>query len=73
MFYNQQIKKGTPHFTVMRQSQNVDTHALKQHQLSQNNSPIYPIYSSLLLVVAFNLHLEPEGEKRTKTLIFSHY
>ena len=34
-FYNQHINKVTPHYTFMRWGQNADTHAHKQHLLSQ--------------------------------------
>ena len=49
----------------MRQAQNADTHTLKQHQLSQN---ISPVYSKFVLVIESDMHLEPESEKRS----FSH-
>ena len=49
----------------MRRAQNADTHAHKQHGLSQN---ISPVCSSFVLVVASDMHLEPESEKRW----FSH-
>ena len=49
----------------MRRAQNADTHALKQRQLSQN---IFPVGSSFVLVIAYDMHLEPESEKRS----FSH-
>ena len=54
----------------MRRSQNADTHAHKQHWLSQN---IFPVCSSFVLVIASDIHLEPESEKRAerKTLIFT--
>ena len=67
VFYNQQINKVTPHFTFMRWVQNADTHALKQHRLSQN---ISPICSSFVLVTASDMHLEPESEKRAKNVDF---
>ena len=44
----------------MRRAQNADTHALKQHRLSQN---ISPVCSSFVLVIASDMHLEPESEK----------
>ena len=76
--------KGTSHFTFMRQAQNADTHALKQHRLSQNSSPVCP---SFVLVIASDMHLEPESKIRAKnvdfhtakniqiqaTLFFNHY
>ena len=62
-FYNQHINKVTPHF--MRRAQNADTHAHKQHRLSQN---ILPVGSSFVLVIASGMHLEHESEKRS----FSH-
>ena len=58
MFY-----KVTPHFTFLRQAQNADTHALKQPQLSQN---ISPVCSSFVLVIASDMHLESQSEKRAK-------
>ena len=51
----------------MRRAQNADTHALKQHRLSQN---IFPVRSSFVLVIASDMHLEPEGEKRAKNFHF---
>ena len=62
------INKITPHFTSIRRAQNADTHALKQHRLSQN---ISPDCISFVLVIASDMHLEPEREKRSKTLIFT--
>ena len=59
--YNQQINKVTPHFTFMRRAQNPDTHALKQHRLSQN---IFPICSSFIPVIVSDMHFERESEKR---------
>ena len=55
-------KQGNPHFTVMRRAQNADTHALKQHRQSQN---ISPICSSFVLVIASDMQLQLEGEKRS--------
>ena len=66
-FYNQHINKVTPHFTFMRRAQNADTHAHKQHWLSQN---IFPVGSSFVLVIASDMHLEPESEKRAKIAHF---
>ena len=51
----------------MRRAQNADTHALKQHRLSQN---ISPVCSSFVLVIAFDMHLEPESEERAKNVAF---
>ena len=45
----------------MRRAQNADNHALKRHRLSQN---IFPVSSSFVLVIASDMHLEPESEKR---------
>ena len=67
VFYNQQINKVTPYFTFMRRAQNADTHALKQHRLSQN---ISPVCSSFVLVIASDMHLEPESEKPAKNVDF---
>ena len=64
-FYNQHINKVTPHFTFMRRTQNADTHAHKQHRLSQN---IFPVGSSFVLVIASDRHLEHESEKRAKNV-----
>ena len=66
-FYNQHISKVTPHFTFMRRAQNTDTHAHKQHRLSQN---IFPVGSSFVLVIASDMHLEHESEKRAKIVHF---
>ena len=49
----------------MRRAQNADTHAHKQHWLSQN---IFPVGSSFVLVIASDMHLEPESEKRAKNV-----
>ena len=51
----------------MRRAQNADTHALKQQQLSQN---IPPVCSSFVLVIASDMHLEPESEKRAINVDF---
>ena len=66
-FYNQHVNKVTPHFTFMRRAQNADTHAHKQHWLSQN---ILPVGSSFVLVIASDMHLEPESENRAKNVHF---
>ena len=65
--YNQHINRVTRRFTFMRRAQNADTHALKQHRLSQN---ICPVGSSFLLVIASDMHLETESEKRAKNVHF---
>ena len=49
----------------MRRAQNADTHALKQPGLSKN---ISPICSSFALVIASDMHLESESEKRAKNV-----
>ena len=66
-FYNQHINKVTPHFTFMRRAQNANTHAHKQHRLSQN---IFPVGSSFVLVIASDMHLKPESKKRVKNVDF---
>ena len=53
----------------MRRAQNADTHALKQPRLSQNISPVCP---SFALVIAFDMHLESESEKRWFTHSWKH-
>ena len=60
-------KQGNPSFHFMRRAQNADTHAHKQHQLSQN---IFPVGSSFVLVIACDMHLKPESEKRAKNVHF---
>ena len=49
----------------MRRAQNADTHALKQPRLSQN---ISPVCTSFVLVIASDMHLEHESEKRAKNV-----
>ena len=63
------INKATPHFTFsfMSRAQNADTHALKQHRLSPNS---FPVCSSFVLVIAPDMHLEPESEKLAKNVDF---
>ena len=51
----------------MHRAKNADTHALKQHRLSQN---ISPVCSSLVLVIASDMHLKPESEKHEKNVDF---
>ena len=60
------IKKVTPRFTFVRWAQNADTHALKPHRLSQNNSPAC---SNFVLVIASDMHLESKAKNERKTLI----
>ena len=43
------------------------THALKQHRLSPNS---FPVCSSFVLVIAPDMHLEPESEKLAKNVDF---
>ena len=45
----------------MRRAQNADTRARKQSRLSQN---ISPVCSSFALIIASDMHLESESEKR---------
>ena len=49
----------------MRRAQNADTHALKQPRLSQN---ISPVCSCFVLVIASDMHLASESEKRAKNV-----
>ena len=51
----------------MRRAQNADTHALKQPRLFQN---ISPVCSRFALVIASDMHLESESEKRAKNVYF---
>ena len=51
----------------MRRAQNADTNAHKQHWLSQN---ILPVGSSFVLVIASDMHVEPESEKRAENVHF---
>ena len=51
----------------MRRAQNADTHALKQHRLSQN---ISRVCSSFVLVIASDMRLESESEKEAKNVDF---
>ena len=51
----------------MRRAQNADPHALKQPRLSQN---ISPVCSSFVQIIASDMHLEPESEKRAKNVDF---
>ena len=49
----------------MRRAQNADTHTLKQPRLSQTCSPVC---SSFVLVIASDMHLESQSEKRAKNV-----
>ena len=49
----------------MRLAQKADIHTLKQPRLSQN---IPPVCSSFVLVIASDMHLESESEKRAKNV-----
>ena len=59
------MNKVTPHLTFMRRTQNADTYALKQPRLSQN---ISPVCSSFVPVIASDMRLESESEKRAKNV-----
>ena len=48
----------------MRRAQNADTHALKQPRLSQNISRLL----QFVLVIAPDMHLESQSEKRAKNV-----
>ena len=58
-------EQGNPSFHFMRRAQNADTHAHKQHWLSQN---IFPVCSSFVLVIASDMHLESERDKRAENV-----
>ena len=49
----------------MRRAQNADTHAIKQHRLSKN---IAPVCFGFALVIASDMHLESQSEKRAKNV-----
>ena len=49
----------------MRRAQNADTHALKQHRLSEN---IFPVCSSFVPVIAPDMHLESQSDKQAKNV-----
>ena len=49
----------------MHRAQNADTHALKQHRVSQN---ISPVCSGFVLVIASDMSLESESEKQAKNV-----
>ena len=49
----------------MRRAQNGDTQALKQPPLSQS---ISPVCSSFVLVIASDMHLESQSDKRAKNV-----
>ena len=51
----------------MRRAQNADTHVLKQPRLSQI---IHPVCSSFVLIIASDMHLGSESEKRAKNVDF---
>ena len=60
-------KQGTPHFIFMRRAQNSDTHALKQHRLSQNISTACSSFGYRISTCT-DMHLESESEKRAKNV-----
>ena len=60
-------KQGNPSFHFHAKGSNADTHALKQHRQSKNTSPVC---SSFVLVIASDMLLEPEIEKRAKNVDF---
>ena len=49
----------------MRRAQKADTHAPTQPRLSQNNSPVC---SNFVLVIASDMRLEIQSEKRAKNV-----
>ena len=63
LLYNQQIYHGAPHFTFMRRAEHVDIYALKQDRLSKKSSLLC---FSFLLVIASDIHQEPESEQWMK-------
>ena len=60
-------KQGNPSFHFHAPAQEADTHAHKQHRLSQN---IFPVCSSFVLVIASDTHLESQSEKRMENVDF---
>ena len=60
-------KQVNPLFHFHAPGTHAETHAIKQHRLSQN---IFPVGSSFVLVIASDMHLEPESEKRAKIFHF---
>ena len=50
----------------MHRAHNADTHALKQHLLSQNSSPVC---SSCVPVIVSDMCIEPEGKKRAENVV----
>ena len=74
VLYNQHINKVTPHFTFMRWAQNADIHALKDLMYSlwytQTASAVQKNFlcASFVLVIASNMHLESESEKRAENI-----
>ena len=52
-------KQGNPSFHFHAPGSKRDTHAHKQHRLSQN---ISPVFSSFVLVIASDMHLESQSE-----------
>ena len=59
----QSADKQDIYLTFMRWAQNADTHALRQHRLSQN---ISPVCSRFVLVMASDMHLKSESKKQVK-------
>ena len=58
-------KQGNPSFHFHAQGSKRRCPRTQQHRLSQN---IFPVCSSFVLVIAFDMHLESESEKRTKNV-----
>ena len=67
VFYNQQINKGTSHFTILRRAQK----QIPMHSNSIGYPKILPpVCFSFVLVILSDMHLEPESEKRAKNIDF---
>ena len=62
-------KQSHPSFHFHAQAQNANTHALKQHRLSEN---MFTVCSTFVLVIASDMHLESPKRKTSENRWFSH-